>query len=154
MLTESGLSLLVIIATCAGIGLGYTTKAGVSLAGVSAWSVHYSSWTAAAGLGSKIGAFVIGAANMIGSFGLPHHLAIVIMGVFVASFAGTSLDTATRIHLVFNPDQLSIRETGRICDGLKAIELDRCMHPVLNKATGVECSRKWAVMAFFRGFTE
>ncbi|HBX43279.1 MAG TPA: carbon starvation protein A [Deltaproteobacteria bacterium] len=98
MLTESSLSMLVIIATCAGIGLGYTTKAGASLAGVGAWSAHYSSWTAAAGLGSKISAFVVGAANMMESFGMPHAIAIVIMGVFVASFAGTTLDTATRVQ--------------------------------------------------------
>jgi len=98
MLTESSLSTLVIIATCAGIGLGYTTKAGASLAGVGAWTAHYSSWTAAAGLGSKISAFVVGAANMMESFGMPHAIALVIMGVFVASFAGTTLDTATRVQ--------------------------------------------------------
>jgi len=46
--------------------------------------------------------------------------------------------TATRIHLVFNPEELSIRETIRICEGLKGIELDKCMHPLLNKATGEE----------------
>ncbi len=45
---------------------------------------------------------------------------------------------ATRIHLVFNPDQLSIRETVRICDWLEGIGLDRCLHPVLNKVTGEE----------------
>ncbi|MDH3237637.1 MAG: ArsA family ATPase [Deltaproteobacteria bacterium] len=45
---------------------------------------------------------------------------------------------ATRIHLVFNPDQLSIRESGRICEGLKAIALDRCLHPVLNMASREE----------------
>ncbi len=98
MLTESTLSLLVIIATCAGIGLGYTTNAGAALAGTGAWTAHYASWTAAAGLGSKVSAFVVGSANMMETFGLPHYLAIVIMGVFVASFAGTSLDTATRIQ--------------------------------------------------------
>jgi len=98
MLTESSLSMLVIIATCAGIGLGYTTKAGASLLGTGAWTTHYSSWTAAAGLGSKISAFVVGAANMMESFGMPHYIAIVIMGVFVASFAGTTLDTATRVQ--------------------------------------------------------
>jgi len=98
MLTESSLSLLVIIATCAGIGLGYTTKAGATLMGTAAWSTHYASWTAAGGLASKVGAFVIGSANMMQTFGLPHNIALVIMGVFVASFAGTSLDTATRIQ--------------------------------------------------------
>jgi len=49
-------------------------------------------------LGSKITAFVFGAANMINATGVPHSIAIVIMGVFVASFAGTTLDTATRIQ--------------------------------------------------------
>ena len=47
---------------------------------------------------SKISAFVIGAANMIAMTGVPHNIAVVIMGVFVASFAGTTLDTATRIQ--------------------------------------------------------
>jgi arsenite-transporting ATPase len=44
----------------------------------------------------------------------------------------------TRIHLVFNPDQLSIRETGRICDGLREIEMDRGLQPVLNMASKEE----------------
>ncbi|NIA23879.1 MAG: carbon starvation protein A, partial [Proteobacteria bacterium] len=43
-------------------------------------------------------AFVIGSANMIHSLGIPRNFAIVIMGVFVVSFAGTTLDTATRIQ--------------------------------------------------------
>ncbi|MFK5954584.1 MAG: carbon starvation protein A [Desulfobacterium sp.] len=98
MLMEGALAILVIIAVSAGIGMGYTTKSGETLMGVAAWSTHYSSWAAAAGLGSKVGAFVNGAANMISSTGIPMNFAIVIMGVFVASFAGTTLDTATRIQ--------------------------------------------------------
>ena len=35
---------------------------------------------------------------MIATLGIPHQIAVVIMGVFVASFAGTTLDTATRIQ--------------------------------------------------------
>jgi carbon starvation protein len=35
---------------------------------------------------------------MVASFGIPKTIAIIIMGVFVASFAGTTLDTATRIQ--------------------------------------------------------
>ena len=62
------------------------------------WTQHYSSWAAAAGLGSKVAAFVVGAANMIETVGLPHNVAMAIMGVFVASFAGTTMDTATRIE--------------------------------------------------------
>ena len=97
MLVEGALATLVIIAVAAGIGMGYTFN-GQTLTGISAWTSHYASWTAAAGLGSKISAFVIGAANMIATIGVPHSLAVVIMGVFVASFAGTTLDTATRIQ--------------------------------------------------------
>jgi carbon starvation protein len=77
--------------------MGYT-KGDQTLFGFQAWSTHYATWTAAAGLGSKIGAFANGAANMISTIGIPHHIGIVIMGVFVASFAGTTLDTATRIQ--------------------------------------------------------
>ena len=98
MLVEGSLATLVIIAVAAGIGMGYLTKEGHNLIGIDAWAKHYSSWTAAAGLGSKISAFVIGSANMISSTGIPHNIAVVIMGVFIASFAGTTLDTATRIQ--------------------------------------------------------
>lgn len=98
MLTEGALATLVIIAVAAGIGLGYTTKSGETLTGIAAWTTHYSSWTAAGGLTSKIAAFVDGSANMIGETGVPRGIAVGIMGVFVASFAGTTLDTATRIQ--------------------------------------------------------
>lgn len=98
MLMEGALAILVVIAVSAGIGIGYVTKAGETLTGVAAWTTHYSSWAAAAGLGSKINAFVIGSANMIEQAGIPHSFAVITMGVFVASFAGTTLDTATRIQ--------------------------------------------------------
>ncbi len=98
MLMEGSLATIVIIAVSAGIGMGYTTKAGEVLTGVAAWTTHYSSWAAAAGLGSKISAFVDGSANMIESIGLHKNIALAVMGVFVASFAGTTLDTATRIQ--------------------------------------------------------
>jgi len=98
MLLEGTLATLVVIAVAAGIGLGYTTKAGETLTGVAAWTTHYSSWAAAAGLGSKISAFVDGAANMINTLGIPKQFTLAIMAVFVASFAGTTLDTATRIQ--------------------------------------------------------
>jgi carbon starvation protein len=98
MLIEGSLATLVIIAVAAGIGLGYTTPAGETLTGVSAWTAHYSSWTAVQGLSIKIAAFVDGAGNIISNLGIPREIAIGIMGVFVASFAGTTLDTATRIQ--------------------------------------------------------
>ena len=98
MLMEGTLATLVVIAVAAGIGLGYTTRAGEALSGVAAWTTHYSSWAAAAGLGSKISAFVDGSANMIMTLGIPKKFTLAIMAVFVASFAGTTLDTATRIQ--------------------------------------------------------
>ena len=98
MLMEGSLATIVVIAVSAGIGMGYTTKAGEVLTGVAAWTTHYASWAAAAGLGSKVSAFVDGSANMIESIGLHKNIALAIMGVFVASFAGTTLDTATRIQ--------------------------------------------------------
>ena len=98
MLTEGALATLVIAAVAGGIGLGYKTTDGQMLFGLQAWTTHYASWTAAAGLGSKIAAFVTGAANFLTSLGIPQNIAIVIMGVFVASFAGTTLDTSTRIQ--------------------------------------------------------
>ncbi|MBR9974615.1 MAG: carbon starvation protein A [Bacteroidetes bacterium] len=98
MLVEGGLATLVIIAVAAGIGMGYTTADGQTLRGVEAWTQQYASWAAASGMGSKITAFVDGAANMIAAAGMPRGIAAVIMGVFVASFAGTTLDTATRIQ--------------------------------------------------------
>ncbi len=101
MLMEGGLAILVIIAVTAGIGMGYENANGEFLIGTQAWTSHYSSWAAAQGLGSKISAFVIGSANMIASIGVPREIAIVIMGVFVASFAGTSLDTSTRLQRYF-----------------------------------------------------
>ncbi len=97
MLTEGALATLVLIAVAAGIGLGYMHD-GKVLTGVQAWTTHYSSWAAAKGLGSKLGAFVTGAANMMETAGIPKSYALALMGVFVASFAGTTLDTATRIQ--------------------------------------------------------
>lgn len=97
MLTEGALATLVIIATTAGIGMGYMHN-GHLLHGITAWTEHYASWAAAGGLASKVGAFVEGSANMIEAIGIPKTIAITVMGVFVASFAGTTLDTATRVQ--------------------------------------------------------
>ncbi len=97
MLLEGFLAVLVICAVAAGIGMAYEVD-GNTLTGAAAWQHHYSSWSASQGLGSKITAVVVGSANMIESIGIPRSLGIVIMGVFIASFAGTTLDTATRLQ--------------------------------------------------------
>lgn len=97
MLMEGALATLVIIAVAAGIGMGFK-EGGQTLTGIPAWTHHYASWAAAKGLGSKVGAFVVGSANLLGAIGIPMKIGLIIMGVFVASFAGTTLDTATRIQ--------------------------------------------------------
>jgi carbon starvation protein len=97
MLLEGLLAVIVLIACGAGIGLGLE-KEGITYFGTEAFSQQYSSWQTAQGLGAKIEAFVTGAANMISALGLPRDIVVALMGVFVASFAATTLDTATRIQ--------------------------------------------------------
>lgn len=106
MLTEGFLATLVILACCAGIGLGTHAPfpglrgplAPDSWYGVEAWQHHYATWGGDAGLGNNLAPFVTGSANMIESLGLSHALAVTIMGVFVASFAATTLDSACRLQ--------------------------------------------------------
>jgi len=97
MLMESALAMLVIVAVSAGIGMAYE-KGGEVFTGTEAWQQHYASWTAAEGLGSKLAAVVVGSANMLAMIGVPKAIGLIIIGVFIASFAGTTLDTATRIQ--------------------------------------------------------
>jgi carbon starvation protein len=49
-------------------------------------------------LGAKVGAFVDGAANFLTAMGVSSAFAVALMGVLVASFAGTTLDTACRLQ--------------------------------------------------------
>jgi carbon starvation protein len=98
MLVESALAVLVIIACCAGIGMAYHTADGSVLHGVAAWTRHYATWGAAEGMNANLDAFITGAANLLASFGIPVGAAVTVMGVLVVSFAGTTLDTATRLQ--------------------------------------------------------
>jgi len=98
MLLEGALAVLVLICVGAGIAMAYQTADGQLLTGFDAWHRHYSSWSTASGMGAKLTAVVVGAANMMGQFGIPEKVGIALMGVFIASFAGTTLDTATRIQ--------------------------------------------------------
>jgi len=122
MLMEGALALLVIIAVAAGIGMYYkadtlqigpdgkpavvmrTLEDGTQvkekevLEGRAAWQRLYPAWTGGQPINDKIRAFVEGSANMVGALGIPRHIALIIMGVFLASFAGTTLDTATRLQ--------------------------------------------------------
>lgn len=95
MLTEGFLATLVIIACVAGIGLG---DGGSNVSGHELWSQYYAQWGGDAGLGNNLAPFITGSANMIEQLGIGHAFAIAIMGVFVASFAATTLDSATRLQ--------------------------------------------------------
>jgi carbon starvation protein len=101
MLTEGFLAVLVILACCAGLGLGIrseSAKFDFPLTGSEAWQATYTSWGASQGLGQTVAAFVNGSANFLKAIGVPAGVAVALMGVLVASFAGTTMDTACRLQ--------------------------------------------------------
>ncbi len=98
MLTEGFLAVLVILACVAGLGLGVSDGSGGTLLGVDAWNTRYEGWATMSGLGAKVGAFVDGAANFLKALGISAAFSTALMGVFVASFAATTLDTACRLQ--------------------------------------------------------
>lgn len=98
MLTEGFLAVMVILAVSAGIGFGWPGEEKFAgLTGGALWNSVYGDWKAV-GLPAKIGAFVVGSANFLRGIGLNAEIAMAIMGVLVASFAATTLDTATRLQ--------------------------------------------------------
>ena len=133
MLLEGGLAVVVIIACCAGIGMGifnrtldsasaggYTfqpvLKEGTAqpIVEQDAWRTRYATgekvtnadgtttivgggW-ASHKLREKVSAFVDGGGNFLAALGIPLKMGIAIMAVLVASFAATTLDTATRLQ--------------------------------------------------------
>ncbi len=112
MLLEGGLAVVVILACTAGIGKGvydydfglhrYITAVGdtgEALTGADAWGRYYGAGTwASMKLPQKIGGFIEGGANIMTAIGMPITMGIGIMAVLVASFAATTLDTATRLQ--------------------------------------------------------
>ncbi len=114
MLTESFLAVLVIVSVAGGIGLGWG-----GLKGTAAFQQHYSTWAGANGLGPQLQAFIVGAANLFESYGIPAKIGMTMVAVFIVSFANTTLDSATRMQ------RLSFQEifTGR--DGRKNILTNR-----------------------------
>ncbi|MDP4623517.1 MAG: carbon starvation protein A [Akkermansiaceae bacterium] len=101
MLTEGFLAVLVILACVAGISLGVPEMldgkaTGDTLTGSAAYSAKYDAWGSASK--GAISAFVEGSANFIRTLGLPGKFAVALMGVFVASFAATTMDSACRLQ--------------------------------------------------------
>lgn len=114
MLLEGALAVIVILACTAGIGMGMS-KGGETIAGRAAWENVYQAkitevTDATTGetkkvggwknhtLGRKVGAFIDGGANFLTAIWIPRQLGIGIVAVLVASFAATTLDTATRLQ--------------------------------------------------------
>ncbi len=120
MLLEGGLAVVVILACCAGVGMGkfdrdpatftagngyaYTAADadGVPVTGRAAWHARYNAGAEGAWANFKlpqmVGAFVEGGANFLTTIGLPLGIAISIIAVLVACFAATTLDSATRLQ--------------------------------------------------------
>ena len=105
MVLEGFLATLVILACCAGSTLTGET-----------WGNLYNDWNAANGLGPKVDAFVTGAGNFVASTGIPPEIAIALMGVMVASFAATTLDTSCRLQR-YVVQELAGALGGRTRDG-------------------------------------
>ena len=114
MLLEGALAVIVILACTAGLGMGVKVE-GKTLTGRAAWEARYQSaittvvdpttgaeksvggWKGHS-LGKKVGAFIEGGANFLSAIGIPIRYGIAIVAVLVASFAATTLDTATRLQ--------------------------------------------------------
>ncbi|WP_207395838.1 carbon starvation CstA family protein [Bremerella alba] len=116
MLLEGGLAVIVILACCAGVGMGIfegskgpdgsyvytamTDAEGVPLTGQAAWETRYAitkNWSDFK-LPNLVAAFVEGGANFLTAIGIPLEIGISIIAVLVANFAATTLDTATRLQ--------------------------------------------------------
>jgi len=97
MLVEGVLAVLVILACCAGLGMGIE-KGGAILTGYDAWHGYYGSSWKDMKLAQNIGAFVEGGANMMAATGIARPVCVGIIAVMVACFAATTLDTATRLQ--------------------------------------------------------
>lgn len=96
MLLEGFLAVMVILAVGAGLGFGWASEH-PNLSGGELWRTVYADWSGVTG-GKAIGAFVVGSGNFLSALGIDPVMAKALMGVLVASFAGTTLDTATRLQ--------------------------------------------------------
>lgn len=118
MLLEGALAVLVIVACCAGVGMGPLQRVatetgfdyrveenanGEKITGAAAWSRYYrasgeeaESWNKRP-LKRNLAAFIDGGANFISSLGFSLRISVAIMATLVACFAATTLDTATRL---------------------------------------------------------
>ena len=125
MLTEGFLATIVILACVAGIGLGIPDPAneGAILSGEAAYHARYADWESARGLSAKVAAFVDGSANFLKAMSIPATTAVALMGVLVASFAGTTLDTACRLQRYVIQELAATLSSSRTEGGLGVVPL-------------------------------
>lgn len=121
MLLEGALAVVVILACCAGVGMGrfdlktesldqggqqtayvqrMSEDGSQPIVGQAAWRSRYDSskgWDNF-GLKDKVGAFIDGGANFLSVIGIPLKMGIGLIAVLVACFAATTLDSATRLQ--------------------------------------------------------
>lgn len=128
MLTEGFLAVVVILACVSGLGLGIPevvegSRTGVTLTGAAAYEARYATWASAGGLPAKVGAFVDGSANFLRALGLSAGFAVALMGVLVASFAATTLDTACRLqrYVIQELAGTFVKEGGNPANPLKIL---------------------------------
>lgn len=120
MLTEGFLAVLVILACVAGLGLGIPEvvegkKTGWMLTGEAAYQERYGSWKTAGGLPATVGAFVDGSANFLQALRIDAAFAVALMGVFVASFAATTLDSACRLQRYVTQELATALKVKALC---------------------------------------
>ncbi len=135
MLLEGALAVVVILACCAGVGMGKFDRVvepdgsyqyvaaidgqGHTVHGREAWLARYDAakgWQAFNKLGPKIGAFIEGGGNFIAALGVSLELAVGIVAVLVACFAATTLDTATRLQRYVIEEIGSSLRIGPLCN--------------------------------------
>lgn len=92
MLIEGMLAILVIVACGAGIGYG------LDMDGTAVFQQYYGDFSKVASMDKQLQAFIDGSANMLRALHLPMIIATTMMGIFIVSFAATTIDSATRIQ--------------------------------------------------------
>jgi carbon starvation protein len=117
MLLEGMLAVVVVLACCAGVGMGRVNKTESAqgqiryeraidqetqqaVTGEQAWRSYYSpndKWVNFK-LQNMVGAFVDGGANFLTAIGIPLTLGVGLISVLVACFAATTLDSAARLQ--------------------------------------------------------
>ncbi len=101
MLLEGGLAVIVILLCTAGVGMGIShSQTGELLTGSAAWQQFYPPAGAYAQFGFKqqLNAFIQGGSNILFVIGIDKPLGAGLIAVLVATFAATTMDSATRLQ--------------------------------------------------------